>query len=117
REHASSEDSHWVSLAIQDFLKTAQSPMLLEPGEDPFPITPENFVLSPRGSAVTLECWTQTRNLVRRVRRIASQRRGRLELEAERFGGRTGPLFLLDSAYSSNDAAARHGVRLEYRER
>jgi len=106
-----------VSLAIQDFLKTAQTPMLLEPGEDPFPITPENFALSPRGSAVTLECWTQTRNLVRRVRRIASQRRGRLELEAERFGGRTGTLLLLDSAHSSNDATSRHGARVEYRER
>src|SRR3982074_1688742 len=92
------EEPHQLSLAIQDFLKTAQSPVLLEPGEDPLPITPETFALSPRGVTVTLECWTQTRNLVRRVRRITSQRRGRLELEAARFGGRTGTLLSLSSA-------------------
>src|SRR5262249_8347768 len=33
------------------------------------------------------------------------------------FGGRTGTLLLIDAAYTANDGASRHGVRLEYRER
>jgi hypothetical protein len=55
--------------------------------------------------------------LVRRVRRIVDRRPGRLDLEVERFGNRTSRLLLLDRAHPSNDAATRHGIRLQYRER
>jgi hypothetical protein len=106
-----------VYAAVERFLASARKPILLDPGEEPFPISSGNFVLIPRGSFATIECWTETRNLVRRVRRIAAQRPGRLDLEVERFGSRPGRLLLLDRAHPSNDAAARHGVRLQYRER
>jgi hypothetical protein len=103
--------------AIAHFLKAARRPVLLEPGDQPLPITAENFLLNCAGNTVTLECWTDYRNLVRRVRGLRASRRGRLELEVERFGGRTGTLLLLDLAEPSSGAATRHGVRLEYRER
>ena len=54
---------------------------------------------------------------MRRIRAIGKVRRGFLELEVERFGGRTGSLLLIDLAQASNAPTARHGARLKYRER
>ncbi|MBZ5677339.1 MAG: hypothetical protein LAP61_24105 [Acidobacteriia bacterium] len=102
--------------AIEDFLKTAAQPALIEPGEDPLPVHPDKFVLGSRGDACTLECWDESRNLVRRIRAVGKARRGFLELEVERFGGRTGSLLMIDLAQASNTSATRHGARLKYRE-
>ena len=106
-----------MQLQIEEFIKASQRPVVLEPGEEPLHLLGDNFALNPRATALTFECWTDTRNLVRRIRRILAQRRGRLELEAERFGGRTGPLLLLDLAQPSSESATRQGIRLEFRER
>jgi hypothetical protein len=104
--------------AIAEFLKTAAQPVLIEPGEDPLPICHDKFVLGSRaGCACTLECWDETRNLVRRIRAVGKVRRGYLELEVERFGGRTGSLLMIDLAQAANASTARHGARLKYRER
>ena len=78
-----------VRVAIESFLETARQPVLIEPGEDPLDILPDKFVLGSRGGLCTLECWNETRNLVRRIRAISKTRRGFLELEVEHFGGRT----------------------------
>jgi hypothetical protein len=107
-----------VQEAIAHFLETAVQPVLIEPGEDPIEIHADQFVLGTRGGcACTLECWNDTRNLVRRIRAVGKVRRGFLELEVEHFGGRTGSLLLIDLAQASNALAARHGARLKYRER
>lgn len=107
-----------VKDAIETFLETAVRPVVIEPGEDPLPIQADKFVLGARiGGACTLECWDETRNLVRRIRAIGKVRRGFLELEVERFGGLTGSLLLIDLAQASNAATARYGARLKYRER
>ena len=104
--------------AIAEFLKTAAQPVVIEPGEDPLPICPDKFVLGSRaGCACTLECWDETRNLVRRIRAVGKVRRGYLELEVERFGARTGSLLMIDLAQAANASTARHGARLKYRER
>jgi hypothetical protein len=106
-----------VKDAIEAFLETAAQPALIEPGEDPLPISADRFVLGTRTGACTLECWDETRNLVRRIRAVGKVRRGFLELEVEHFGGRTGALLLIDLAQASNIAVARRGSRLKYRER
>ena len=107
-----------VQEAIAKFLETARQPVLMEPGEDPIEIHAGRFVLATRGGcACILECWNDTRNLVRRIRAVGKIRRGFLELEVEHFGGRTGALLLIDLAQASNAPAARHGARLKYRER
>ena len=103
--------------AIARFLETAGKPVLMEPGEDPLEIRAGQFVLGTRGGACTIECWNDTRNLVRRIRSVGKVRRGFLELEVERFGGHTGSLLLIDLAHPSNNAVARRGDRLKYRER
>jgi hypothetical protein len=102
--------------AIDRFLAVAREPAVLEPGEDPIRIGSDNFALQERGERVTLECWSATRNLVRRIRTVRFEKRGSLELETEQFGGRKGTLLLLDLAHPANSGAARRGGRLKYRE-
>jgi len=108
-----------VHEAIARFLETARKPVVIEPGEDPLEIHAGNFAFGTRAgaSACTLECWDDTRNLVRRIRGVGKSRRGFLELEVEHFGGRTGSLLLLDLAQASNTSVVRRGDRLKYRER
>jgi len=103
--------------AIHTFLKASGQPVLLEAGDDPFPIAADNFLLTPSGNILTVQCWSATKNLVRRVRGVRSERRGRLELDIERFGALTGTLTLIDLADPSNRDADRRGARLKYRER
>jgi hypothetical protein len=102
---------------IRKFVDSSREPVAIEPGDDPIALRPDSFVLSTRGASVTLECWNQTRNLVRRIRAIRQERRGRLELEVERFGASTGTLTLVDMSDPGNRDAGRRGSRLKYRER
>ena len=108
---------HEASLAIERFLKASKKPVLIEAGQDLFPILPGSFVMTLRPSALVLECWDETRNLSRRVARIRVERPGRLELAVEHFGGATGSLTLVDLDRTVHRDAARKGARLKYRER
>jgi len=110
-------DPQAAHAAIERFVQSSRQPVLFEPGDDPFSITPATFSLTARGGGVTIECWNDTKNLVRRIRGIRSERRGRLEIEIERFGALAGTLTLLDLADPSNRDADRRGARLKYRER
>jgi hypothetical protein len=104
-------------LAIERFLKASQKPVLIEPGEDPFALGAETFAVNERAAGTMIECWDEKRNLVRRVAAVRVERPGRLELEVEHFGGRTGPLTLVDLDRETHRDAARKGTRLKYRER
>src|SRR5262249_11199512 len=101
---------------IERFLASAGRAALMEPGEDIILLTPHNFVLESRGSFVTLSCWNDSRNLVRKIRKVQSGRTGRLELEYDRFSGATGTITLVDLAHPSNRNVPRRGARLKYRE-
>jgi hypothetical protein len=105
-----------VAEAIEKFLQSSRRPVLFEAGDDPIAIARDSFVLTTRGSTVTLECWNEKKNLLRRVRAIHLERRGRLELEVERFGSKPGRLTLLDLDHPTNHDAPRRGARLKYRE-
>ncbi len=54
--------------------------------------------------------------MVRRIARVKAIRKGRLELEFARFGGRVGVLALIDLDHPANRDAPRRGARLKYRE-
>lgn len=103
--------------AIERFLQTSRHPVLLEPGVDPIALQAGNFALTARGEIVTIEAWDERHNVVRRIRRVLAERRGRLEIEVERFGGRAGQLTLADLEHPANREASRRGARLKYRER
>ncbi len=104
-------------LAIERFLKASQKPVLIEPGEDPFALGADSFAVNERPSGITIECWDEKRTLVRRVAAVRVERAGRLELDVEHFGGRSGHLTLVDLDRLTHREAARKGARLKYRER
>jgi hypothetical protein len=106
-----------IQPALEQFLQSSRQPAILEPGSDPILLGADNFQISVHGEVVTLEAWDESHNLVRRVRRIVEERRGRVEIEVERFGGRPGRLTLVDLAHPSNRDASRKGSRLKFRER
>ena len=131
-----------AQLAIERFLKASRQPILFEAGEESVPLhrntrtterdgcvpnpsedaTPsgalsgDNFAVTMRGATLTLEAWSGSRNLVRRITGIRDERRGRLELTVERFGKRSGTLLLVDAAAPRNHALDRRSGRLEFRE-
>lgn len=88
----------------------------MEMGDVPIPITDANFFLNLCGTRLTLECWNESRNLMRRVRSTSLPKSGRLEVEVERFGNKPGILTLADLAHASNRELPRKGSRLRYRE-
>jgi hypothetical protein len=103
--------------AIERFLKASGQPALLEPGEDVMPLDSGNFVLEARGSRLILQAWDRNRNLVRRVARVKSETRGRIELVVERFARREGSLYLIDLAKPAGADLGRRGPRGVFRER
>jgi len=103
--------------AIERFLEKARRPALLEPGEPLIPLKTGNFNLQVRSSRLTLQVWDDTRNLVRRITRVAHEARGRLELVVEQFARKEGRLFLVDMARPSAQDFERRSERLVFRER
>jgi hypothetical protein len=103
--------------AIETFLASARQPVVIEPGEDPIAIGPDNFVLGGTPTRPSIECWSTAQNLMRRISGVRAERRGKLELDTEHFGGRIGRLLLVDLAHPANATAHRRSDRLKYRER
>ena len=89
--------------------------MLLEPGEEHFPLSESSYSLEWRGNRLLIQAWDDTRNLTRRVIGVRQDRPGKLELTIERFGGAAGRIFLLDLGRVSR-AEERKGTRLVWRE-
>ena len=106
-----------IQAAVESFLKTAKQPALLEPGEEIIALTARNLTIEIRDSRLTLQAWDEHRNLVRRVVDIREEARGRIELVAERFAGKRGPLFLLDLGRPASAEWTRRGTRMVFRER
>src|ERR1039458_5809627 len=65
---AVTRDLAQIRVQIEEFLKNAREPALLEPGEELLPLSGENYSLEMRGSRLTLQAWDRTRNWSRRHR-------------------------------------------------
>lgn len=106
-----------VQAAIERFLKASRKPAMLEPGEELLPLAAGSFLVESRNSRLTIQAWDERRNVVRRVVDVREESRGRLELVAERFARKLGPLFLIDLARPSGQDWELRGTRLVFRER
>jgi hypothetical protein len=100
---------------ILAFLRTAGCPTLVEPGEDPLPLTPGHYSLDP-AARLTLVAWDGHRTLARRITAIESAKPGRLQLVTEHFGKRTGFLTLLDTARPQTQSQTLKNHRNVFRE-
>ncbi len=85
----------------------------MEPGEPAMPLHEGSYALSWRSGYLTLEVWTDERNLLRRITGLAGQSRSRVELTIERFGKKTGTLTIQDA---SAPRVSDRSSRLSYRE-
>jgi len=101
--------------ATQAFLRSSRQPVLIEPGEAPLELAPENFCLDLRQGRLLLQAWDRERMIVRRLVALKNQTRGRLELGVERFGKRQGAILLYDQARGL-PTEGRRGLRLVFRE-
>lgn len=102
--------------AIEQFLKSSSRPVLIEPGDAPYPMTPGCYALEWRAGRLLVQAWDDHRNLVRRVIGIEEQRPGRVTLLIEKFGRRMGTIQLLDTARPGARAASIKGARQGFRE-
>ena len=103
--------------ALEEFLRSAREPALLEPGEQLLPLTPETYAIEMRGSRLTLTAWDRTRNWTRRIVDVSLSGDARLELKVEKFARREGQMFLLDLARRGGAEMGKRSGRLVFRER
>ena len=114
---AAARDAAGMQTAIERFLKACRRPCLLEPGEELFPLAEGFFSLECAPGRLTIQVWSETRNLTRRIVGMGEERRGRLELVVERFARAQGRVILLDLAHPDSQDATRRGGRMVFRER
>src|ERR1035441_8075343 len=114
---AVTRDLAQIRAQIEDFLKSAREPALLEPGEELLPLDAENYSLEMRGSRLTLQAWDRTRNWSRRLTAITEASSARLAVTVERFARREGQMFLLDLARRGGAELGKRSGRLVFRER
>ncbi len=106
-----------IRLAIERFLTASKQPQLFEPGEPPFEIIRDQFLLEPRGAgALQLTLWDGTRSFSRKITNLEENHRARLELTVERFGKKEGKLILADLAAQRNASLPKRGARMIRRE-
>ncbi len=114
---AVTRDLAQIRAQVEDFLKNARQPALLEPGEELLALTAENYALEMRGSRLTLQAWDRTRNWSRRLTAISEATNARLALTVEHFARREGQMFLLDLGRRSGAELSKRSGRLVFRER
>jgi hypothetical protein len=114
---AVTRDLAQIRAHIEDFLKGAREPALLEPGEELLPLNADNYSLEMRGSRLTLQAWDRTRNWSRRLTAITEATKARLAMTVEHFARREGQMFLIDLARRSGADLGKRSGRLVFRER
>lgn len=103
--------------AIERFLNASRQPILLEAGEDHFPLEAGSFSIDWSNGRLTVQVWDRRRNLVRRITGLHKEKPGKLELVIEKFPKREGQLLLIDMARPALSGAPVRGRRLSFRER
>ena len=114
---AVSRDAAGMRATLERFLESCQNPCLLEPGEELLPLAAENYSIENKNNRLTIQAWSDTRNVIRRIVDLGAARPGRLELVVERFARQTGRMFVIDLARPESRDAEKRGGRLVFRER
>ncbi|MEP7362235.1 MAG: hypothetical protein ABI972_03190 [Acidobacteriota bacterium] len=102
--------------AIQRFLDAARDPVLLEPGACLIALNPQRVALTPSARGVRLEAWDDESTCHRRVVGMRECGGGKLELEVEKFGGKSSKLVLADRARPLYQGLQRDSSRMIFAE-
>ena len=111
------EPDNGLRSVVERFVAAAAQPAVLDPGEEPLLLTPENWTLSEWNGRLTLQAWESHRNLVRRIVALKDQRRDRLTLATERFPKRQGEMQIADLAAPEGVEWRRKSSRMAFRDR
>jgi hypothetical protein len=102
---------------VERFVAGAAQPALLDPGEEPLRLIPEQWNISEWNGRAVLQAWDAQRNLVRRIVGLGEQRRDRLALLTERFPKIPGEMQIADLAAPLGLELQRKTSRLAFRDR
>jgi hypothetical protein len=111
------EPENGLRSVVERFIAAAALPAVLDPGEEPLPLTAENWTISEWNGRLTLQAWEANRNLVRRIVALKDQRRGRLSLITERFPKTAGEMQIADLAAPEGMEWRRKSSRVAFRDR
>ncbi len=90
---------------------------MLDPGEEPLLLRPDQWEISEWNGRLVLHAWDQKRNLVRRIAGLKEQRRDRLCLVTERFRKVQAELQIADLSAPAGRKLGRKIVRAAFVER
>ncbi|MDQ1473916.1 MAG: hypothetical protein QOJ99_5396 [Bryobacterales bacterium] len=102
---------------VERFVAAAAQPALLDPGEEPLRLIPDQWTVSEWNGRLLLQAWDAQRNLVRKVVSLKEQKRDRLSLVTERFPKLEGELQIADLAAPLGQELERKTSRLAFRDR
>lgn len=111
------EPDNGLRSVVERFVAAAAQPAVLDPGEEPLLLTPENWTISEWNGRLTLQAWESHRNLVRRIVAVKDQRRDRLTLTTERFPKTQGEMQIADLAAPEGVEWRRKSSRVAFRDR
>lgn len=102
---------------VEGFVAGAGQPALLDEGEEPLALIPQQWSVSEWNSRVVLQAWHGSRNLVRKILRLKEKRADRICLIVERFPKSEGELQIADLASPLGRDLERRTSRHAFRER
>lgn len=106
-----------LKTAVETFVASAVQPALLDPGEEPLSLIPDQWCLEEWNGRLILQAWDQQRNLVRKIVALKERRRDRLCLITERFLKPGAELEIADLAAPAGRDLERRASRVAFRER
>jgi len=102
---------------LERFLLTCRQPAILEPGQAPLELIPDQYRLSVRPHGLLLEAWDDSRTWARRLVGLLPPEGGRLTVFAERLGGARLKLEIADLDQPASAALLQRSSRENLRER
>jgi hypothetical protein len=102
---------------VERFVAAAGQPAVLDPGEQPLRLYPDQWGVSEWNGRLVLQAWDSERNLVRKIVGIKDQTRDRISLITERFPKSEGELRIADLAAPQGVELGRRSSRLAFRDR
>jgi hypothetical protein len=102
---------------VESFVAAAVQPAMLDPGEEPLALVPDQWSVSEWNGRLVLQAWDEHRNLVRRILGVKERRHDRLRLVTERFRKTNAELEIADLAAPGGRDLERRTSRIAFCER
>jgi hypothetical protein len=106
-----------LRVELERFLLSCRQPAILEPGQLPLELIPEQYRCTVRPNGMLLEAWDDSRTWARRLVGLLPAEGGRLRVFAERLGGARLKLEIADLDRPASVALLQRSSRENLRER